>query len=189
MDADGSNVVRLTHGSGSEVYLEPSWSPDGRRMAYISNRGREAPYVYDVYIMDVDGSDVVRLTQGSGSDQSWSPSWSPDGRRIVFVSNRDRNDHVNRKFDIFVMDADGSGVTPLTHSPEFVDNLWPELDLGSASRRRALSASRSDIEIDQTKTLYSVGDLHQYPELQDGQGIQRSGNGRGDPRNLRFFRA
>ena len=53
--------------------------------------------------MNADGSGVTRLTNNSVSDRY--PKWSPDGRRIAFTSNRD-GDH-----EIYVMNADGSGVT------------------------------------------------------------------------------
>jgi TolB protein len=58
----------------------------------------------------IDGSDVVKLTQGKYID--WSPSFSPDGRYIVFSSKRGDD------AEIYIMKADGSGVTALTDNDE-----------------------------------------------------------------------
>ncbi len=59
--------------------------------------------------MKPDGSELRRLTDERGRDQG--PAWSPDGTRIVFMSDRDGD------WEIYVMNADGSGQTRLTESP------------------------------------------------------------------------
>ena len=56
--------------------MSPSWSPDGRRLAFLSNRAEG----WDLYVMDADGTNVERLTQGSTADD---PAWSPDGASIA----------------------------------------------------------------------------------------------------------
>ena len=64
--------------------------------------------------MDADGGNVRRLTNHPRMDY-W-PAWSPDGKRIAFTSNRDGN------YEIYVMNADGSGQRNLTrHAAQ--DNL------------------------------------------------------------------
>ena len=83
----------------------PAWSPDGRRLAFYSERDGNA----EIYVMNADGTGVRRLTRTS-ADEGY-PSWSPDGRTIAFDSDRDGN------FDVFAMDADGGNVRPLTRHP------------------------------------------------------------------------
>lgn len=83
----------------------PSWSPDGRKIAFVSERDGNS----EIYMMNADGSDVTRLTDHSADD--WGASWSPDGRKIAFVSDRDGND------EIYMMNADGTNVTRLTNNP------------------------------------------------------------------------
>jgi len=68
MDSNGDNVVRLTWNSGSNE--NPSWSPDGRHIAFSSTRsGKNA-----IYLMDTHGENVKKLPLG-GSCQT--PAWSP----------------------------------------------------------------------------------------------------------------
>ena len=81
---------------------EPSWSPDGKWIAFTSSgHWSIGGGNWHIYVMDADGKNRQRLT--NGSFDNWAPSWSPDGKQIVFVSNREG--FGNR--EIFVMDADG----------------------------------------------------------------------------------
>lgn len=100
MNADGSGRARLTDTNGSN--MTPTWSPDGRKIAFSSTRDGNGT----IYTMNADGSDQTRLATGAGD--AFFPSWSPDGRKIVFHTNRDG------KWVIAVMNADGGDQTRLT---------------------------------------------------------------------------
>jgi hypothetical protein len=100
IDADGTNLVRLTDGSNGSG--SPAWSPDGTKIAFASSRDGDA----EIYVMNADGTDPVRLTHAPGGDGD--PAWSPDGSRIAFTAVRDGN------YDVYVMAADGSDVVRLT---------------------------------------------------------------------------
>lgn len=63
---------------------QPRWSPDGRRIAFTSNRSGS----YNLYVMDADGGNVSRLTNHGGNDRD--PVWLPDSQSLVFSSDRDR---------------------------------------------------------------------------------------------------
>lgn len=83
----------------------PHPSPDGRRVAFQSNRtGR-----WEIYVMNADGSGVAQLTDAPGDNVT--PKWSPDGTRIVFAASPGGNS------DVFVMNADGTGRRRLTDHP------------------------------------------------------------------------
>jgi TolB protein len=101
MNADGSgrrHLARTTYASN------PAWSPDGRQIAFV--RG------YDIWVMNADGSEQRRLTSGGARDLA--PNWSPDGRTIAFDRRVGRGGSGNQgrkasSYEIFVMNADGSG--------------------------------------------------------------------------------
>ena len=103
MDADGNNQRRLTNTDFAEWY--PSWSPDGKRIAFTSSGAMDTAGWY-IYVVDADGKNLQRLTH---PDSGWYPSWSPDSQRIAFVSGR--NGFGNQ---IYVMDVDGSNQQRLT---------------------------------------------------------------------------
>jgi Tol biopolymer transport system component len=67
INADGSNLRVLTNHPAFD--LEPSWSPDGRRIIFTSNRNGS----YEIYTMDLEGSDIVQLTPNQS--YSSSPRW------------------------------------------------------------------------------------------------------------------
>ena len=63
---------------------QPRWSPDGRRIAFKSNRNGTDNY--DLYVMDADGRNLVRITDDPAHDHD--PAWLPDGQSLVFSSAR-----------------------------------------------------------------------------------------------------
>jgi TolB protein len=104
MNADGSGQRRLTR-MASVNYSLPVWSPDGRKIAFVSDRDGN----FEVYVMNADGTGKRNLTRHPGHDSA--PSWSPDGRKIAFTTKRDGN------FEVYVMNADGSEQRNVTRNP------------------------------------------------------------------------
>ena len=80
MNPDGSGVVQLTSSPSEDV--DPSWSPDGKHIAFSSTRSGGT---YDIWIMEANGANPIRFTMTDDAHES-APAWSPDGTRIAFTS-------------------------------------------------------------------------------------------------------
>ncbi len=104
MNPDGSDRRNITNSAEDE--WNPSWSPDGSRLAFVSDR---AEGNWDIYVINVDGSGLMRLTDHPARDSE--PAWSPDGSTIAFVSRRDGHS------EIYAMNADGSNQRNLSNHP------------------------------------------------------------------------
>jgi Tol biopolymer transport system component len=111
MNADGSNQTRLTNNTARD--FSPSWSPDGKKILFSSDRGGDA----DVHVMNVDGSDAVNI--GNKAEFDNGPEWTHDGKRILFA----RRETKDGKFQIYSVLPDGSDMKRLTNN-SFSD-LYP----------------------------------------------------------------
>jgi serine/threonine protein kinase len=74
-------LARLTYDTG--LQSEPTWSPDGRFIAYSSNRSGNL----DIWVQPVSGGNPVQVTKSPAQD--WEPDWSPEGSNLAFRSERD----------------------------------------------------------------------------------------------------
>jgi Tol biopolymer transport system component len=86
---------------------EPSWSPDGARIAFVKDA--------QIYTAKIDGIERKQLT--AGQYYNWIPRWSPDGRKLVFETTRNdtadtHGDGGHR--DVYVMDGNGQNQINLT---------------------------------------------------------------------------
>ncbi|MFO7894499.1 MAG: hypothetical protein R6U63_12255 [Longimicrobiales bacterium] len=164
VDPDGTDLEPMFASPGP---YDPFWSPDGERVAYVHAQAGDR----DIWVMDADGSGVTNLSDDPANDSfrycetvgavgAWVDPWSPDGTRLAFASDRSGN------WDIFIMNADGTGLFQLTDDPGCdVFNGWSE-----DGSRILFSSNRS-------------GDWNVYVANVDGTGLFTVTE---DPANDRF---
>jgi Tol biopolymer transport system component len=107
---EGGAPVRVTSTTAVDTY--PNYSPDGRRIAFESDRSG----INEIWVCDADGSNAVQVTS-FGKGWSGSPRWSPDGRTIAFDSN------VAGNFNIHVIRSEGG--RPIRVTTNNADNTTP----------------------------------------------------------------
>jgi dipeptidyl aminopeptidase/acylaminoacyl peptidase len=88
-DKQGGAVRQFTYSAKAES--SPRWSPDGKQLAFLSNRDEEQ----QIYVMRADGGEGVAVTKGKRSVKSFE--WSPDGKQIAFLAPDAKTDEEEKK--------------------------------------------------------------------------------------------
>lgn len=134
--------------------INPSWSPDGRRLVFESSRHGNV----ELYVINADGTGERRLTHSPSNVVNSHPSWSPDGNSIVFDSFR------NGAFHLYVIRPDGSGERQLTQGEAAGVEEFARHPEWSPDGRSIAFDSRRD------------GNGEYYVIQPDGSGLQRLTN-------------
>lgn len=111
VDLNGLGFEKLTDNSVSDV--DPVWSPDGRKIAFVSKRDGNS----EIYIMNADGTEPTRMTF-TDSQERW-PQWSPDGKWLSYHLWVDGN------IDIYILDVNRQESIRITdHSAPDLAAAW-----------------------------------------------------------------
>jgi Tol biopolymer transport system component len=118
VDRSGRHLAPLL---SDGIDLSAAWSPDGRTIAFSRLASPDRPLgEATLYLADASGANMRQL--GGAPVHGVSPAWSPDGSRLAFVSFADENGPAcdaascPPSGELYVVGADGSGLTRLTHS-------------------------------------------------------------------------
>jgi Tol biopolymer transport system component len=122
VNLDGTELRRLTNDKYAD--LHPVWSPDGKTIAFVTDRGPETDFnnlrwgnlKIALYHLDTD---KIEILPGMDEGRNSSPQWSPDGRSIAFVSDRDN------VANIFLYSLDDQQVYQLTDFYTGVQGVTP----------------------------------------------------------------
>jgi Tol biopolymer transport system component len=110
VNADGTGQRRLTTDPGRDFH--PFFSPDGRQIAFLSDREQSDEEM--VFVMNADGSNQHRVSNDVTADLSRSTPWSPDGRKLLF--NGEPSKSSPRK-QVYIVNVDGTSQRKLTAFP------------------------------------------------------------------------
>jgi TolB protein len=151
------------------ITIDPSFSPDGARMVYIT----AIAGVQQLFVARIDGSEPKQVTHDAFDHED--PAWSPDGKSIAFVSYADGGQVIS------VMSSDGTGVQPLTSkdvhaihpnwAPDSQSLVYCTTDDLDPPRKNAANLFRIDVSTRQVTKLTTAG-INTYPRLSpDGKRI------------------
>lgn len=175
---DGAQLYILTLASGELNQLtdagyydrSPVWSPDGERVAFISDRGGND----DLYVIDIGSHELIRLTDTV--ELEWSPAWSPDGTQIAFQRTSEI-EHGLEEVHLFVLTISDGSVEQLTNQPnnDYTPDWSPD--------GQYIAFTREGPVVEGDKTLY--GSMVYLKKLDTGEEIRLT-EGRYDPGNTTF---
>jgi len=160
-DFDGDNDIylltagglrRLTDDPASDEF--PRWSPDGRLIAFSSNRSG----LYQIYVMDAEGTGVRQVTRGE--HDAIEEGWHPDGKRLAYTQQRKRT--IGRSYALWVTDLE-SGKTerllPDFNGSSALPDFSPSAPLLAFTGKRTMGwdAFRADLATGEIRPLTEGG--------------------------------
>lgn len=168
MDRDGENKRPIVASSASEIAGD--WSPDGNKVAYFTDED------FGIQVIDLKTDKIIQLASHVGMPNNWGrwsggePHWSPDGTKIAFVASRGNTTQV------FVMNADGTNITPMTDYDHWEYNpVWcpdasciifvrhrPKLFLLDVNSKKVTPLLKSIFSVEQSEFMVARSPVRGY---------------------------
>ncbi len=150
MNADGSGQVAITGIEGPDN--QPAWSPDGTKIAYISNHstsggGTTGP---QVFVKNADGSGTARQVTGGSAGASRAPAWSPAGDLIAYANTADGT------FEIYTIDASATVGAGVRRSPAEIGKQYENPSWSPDAARIAFERGDGTNVGDATKEIWTM---------------------------------
>lgn len=169
-DAETGNEMQVT--SGDYFDDHPAWSPDGKAIAFVSDRERQRhdrQWRTDVWVVPAKGGQPVKLTRSLGSASH--PAYSPDGKHIVFVGHEAGDEGLAKNIHLMVMPAKG-GAAPRSLNADLDRPAagWPAFASGRAFEWAADSSSVYFLAGDRgTQSIYNAPLKGKAQKVLDGE--------------------
>lgn len=159
LELSSGKITPLT--TNRAVNLEPRWSPDGSRLAYVSTAYQGRWHVYTMDVRDGHGAAPQRITTDRDSklpryyysvyDHYLSPTWSPDGKELILISNRGQ---IWGTGGFWRMRAEPSDSMRLIH---FEETTWKARPDWSPDGKRVVYSSYTGTQFNQLWLMTSDG--------------------------------
>jgi Tol biopolymer transport system component len=163
-ERDGNNEVYVMNADGSDQHAVspdqaddwgPAWSPDGR---VVWNCARDLTVGFHACVANPDGSGLHVIPNDRYFEYG---TWSPDGSKIAFMSQQPDARGNDPNYDIYVMNADGSGLTQLTDAPG--EDGFPSWSPDGT--KIAFSSTRDDCSHSDATECRTTGDIGPYQTI------------------------
>jgi Tol biopolymer transport system component len=174
-NASGTGTAQvLPIPAGMQYQMHPTFSPDGTKLAMIGGgytSGTSGVPFYGILLTNADGTNAQVLSNALYSDTCYFcydelPSFTSDGTKIAF--SRDNEDQTPEVEDIYIMNADGTGITKLTDSVG-INNDPLVLSISAVGERILFSSNRDNVN-------GGNGGYDLYSIKTDGTGLTRLTN-------------